>query len=389
MKIGMVAWSFYPRVGGSATSTFQLAEALQRKDIKVEIIAPLCQRDMPKVARLGISKDIKIHWVVSSIALGYTDFFSRAVFFLKMVLVIRKLSKQIDIFHAHDFNISFFSAIIGTKKPVVSVFGADPLLELFYFKKKKCPDYNLFLQRKAIRLLQWLMRLVISLVARNNTVVISLNSSIDQIIRKYYSGWIVNIYVGIDLNLYKKTEPVNMHECENILVVARFVPWKNVEKAIEVYKEIRKYKRNSRLICIGEGPLKDYLFSKYKDAEGLVFIEDLDYREVIKHYKNCGVLLVTSKYETFGINITEAMAAGLPIIASDLEVFHDRLINDVNCYLVKDGDINSFANKVLGLMENRDIRERFINNALATVKNYDVHKIADQYISLYNSLVSL
>ncbi|MDD5195978.1 MAG: glycosyltransferase, partial [Candidatus Omnitrophica bacterium] len=130
MKIVMVVWSFYPRVGGSLTCVRELSEQLLARGTEVEIIAPILKRDLDKKEGLDLDKRIKIHWVVSSAAASYTDFYSRFVFFLKYIEKIRSLSVSADIFHAHDFNVSFLSAMIGTKKPIVATFGADPLFEM-------------------------------------------------------------------------------------------------------------------------------------------------------------------------------------------------------------------------------------------------------------------
>ncbi len=185
MRIGMVAWSFYPRTGGSVTTVMQLSEALTERGVDVDIIAPLLQKDVCKIKELNLDKRIKIHWVVSSFAKSYTDFYSRVIFFLKMTIKIRTMSMYVDIFHAHDFNIGLLSAIIGTKKPVVSVFGADPLFEMLNYKKKRCVDYQIFLKNSIIVWLQKIMNMSLSVISKGKLVVISLNENLNQIIKKY------------------------------------------------------------------------------------------------------------------------------------------------------------------------------------------------------------
>jgi len=383
----MVAWSFYPRVGGSVTTIRQLSESLLEKGIEVHIIAPLLKKDLYKKEDLEIDKRIEIHWVVSSFAKSYTDFYSRSIFFFKFITKINNLSKYIDIFQTHDFNIGFLSAIMGTKKPIVAIFGADPLFELFYFKRKRCLDYEVFLKNKLILFLQKLMNLFISIASKNKPVVISLSENLNHIIKKYYSGPIVNIPVGINLSLYQKDGVQSYKDKDTILVVTRFVPWKKIDLAIEVFKEIKKIKRTAKIICIGGGPLKEYYLNKYKGLEGVTFITDLDYKKTIEYYKSASVLLVTSGYETFGINIIEAMAAGLPIVTSDLDVFSDRLSNGFNCYLVSDIKKEYFSDRIMDLWDNDKIREIMVKRSLEKVKEYTLDRIRDKYIELYNSLL--
>lgn len=383
----MVGWSFYPRVGGSVTTIMQLSEALLEKGIEVDIIAPLLKKDAHKKEGLDLDKRVKIHWLVSSRAKSYTDFYSRFIFLFKFIAKLRGLSGNIDIFQTHDFNIGFLSAIIGTKKPIVACFGADPLFEMFYFKRKSCPDYKVFLKKRLTLVLQKILKVFIAIVSKNKPVVISLSENLNQVIRKYYSGPLVNIPGGINLRLYKKDEIEHLRDQDMILVTARFVPWKGIDLAIEAFKEIRKIKSNARIILIGGGPLKEYYLNKYKDLEGVTFITDLDYKKTIEYYKAASVLLVASQYETFGINISEAMAAGLPIVASNLDVFSDRLSNGFNSYLISDVKKENFANRITQLLDNDKIRKTMINRSLEKVRSYDLDKISDRYIELYDNLL--
>ncbi|MDD5195958.1 MAG: glycosyltransferase family 4 protein, partial [Candidatus Omnitrophica bacterium] len=315
-------------------------------------------------------------------------FYARFVFFLKYIEKIRGLSVSADIFHAHDFNVSFLSAMIGTKKPIVATFGADPLFEMLYFKKKKCLSYRLFLKKRTVILLQRMMRLFISLFSRGKLVIISFNVNVNQIIKKYTLSPIINIPIGINLELFRKDKTENRGMQNNIiLVIARFVSWKGIDLAVDVFRQVRKHKREARIVFIGGGPLEGYYLDKYGSLPGISFILNLDYKATVAYYKKASVLLVTSQYETLGNNITEAMAAGLPIVANDLDVFHDRLVDNFNCHLVKDNNIMDFSKRVLNLMDDGRLREEFIINASAAVADYDINKIGKRYIDLYNSLL--
>ena len=386
MRVGMVAWSFYPSAGGSGTTVMQLSKALVERGIGVDIVAPLLQKDIYKIKGLNLDERIKIHWVISSFARGYADFYSRFIFFLKMIIKIRHLSRYVHIFHAHDFNISMFAAIIGTRKPVASIFGADPLFEIINYKRKKCIDYPLFLKKKIAISLQKTINSFISIISKKRLTVIGHNKYTNEIIGRYYSGPITDIPAGITLSLYKEDTAEKKSDEDTILFVARFACWKGLDIAVDVLREAKKRRKDLKMLCIGQGPLKEYYINKYKNVEGLAFITDLNYENVAEYYKKAGVLLATTQYETFGISIIEAMAAGLPIVASDLDVFHDRLIDNVNCYLVADGNVGIFADRVLDVLNNNSIRERFAVNSLDTVKDYSIDKICGKYIDLYNSL---
>jgi len=388
MRIGMVAWSFYPRVGGSVTTVMQLSKSLVENGIEVDIVAPLLQKDIYKIKGLNLDKRIKIHWVISSFARSYSDFYSRGIFFLKMTIKIRTMSRYVDVFHAHDFNISLLSAIIGTNKAVISVFGADPLFEAFNYKRKSYINYEEFLKNRIIIILQKIINAAIFIISGNRLTVISLNKYLNKIIERYHGGQVVNIPAGINLDLYRSNR-IGERKTKSILVVARFMPWKEIGKAIEIFMKVKRFNKEAEMILIGGGLMQRHYIAKYKNAEGLRFIGDMDCQKTIEYYKKADIFLITSQYETFGITVIEAMAAGLAVVASDLHVFHDRLTDDINCYLVSGGDVSVFADRILSVLNNASIRGKFINNSLNIVENYNIDRICGSYISLYNKLSKL
>jgi len=275
---------------------------------------------------------------------------------------------------------------MGTGKPVVAIFGADPLFEIVNYGRKKSVDYERLLKNKAVIVFQKLMRVFIFCVARNRLMVVGCNECSNEIIKKYYSGRQINIPVGIDLDLYKRNQLKEESNEDIILFVGRLVCWKGLDLAVDIFKQARKYHQALKLICIGQGPLKEYYLKKYKDS-GIVFIPNLDYQGVIEYYHRAKILLVTSQYETFGINISEAMAAGLPIVATGLDVFADRLIDGANCYLARDRKMNAYLGRTLDLLNNPDKSKEFALKSLAVVENYNINKISDKYVELYKSLI--
>lgn len=386
MRIGMVGWSFFPRTGGSVTTIMQLSEELVSRGIKVDIIAPLLKKDIPAVARLNLDNRIRIRWVVSSLARGYADFFSRAVFFVKIVAAVRKASSDIDVFHCHEFNVSFLSAILGTKKPIVAVFGADPLFELRYFHARKSQPYEDFLTTRWVPWAQKIYAIFLKAVSLNKPVVVSLHESVTPIIKKYYSGKVVLIPAGLAIQKYAQEESVRREK--SILVVARSVPWKRIDKAIEIFKQVQKHDPQVRMTYVGSGPLFDNYRQRYKEVRGLNFVSGADYHAVSRHLAGAGVLLNPTEYETFSIVISEAMASGLPIVASALPVFSGRLRDNETASLAGRGTVEDFSRKVIELMNDGEKRARMAQKAREIIGPYSIDAVAQKYIDLYKTLLS-
>lgn len=100
--------------------------------------------------------------------------------------------------------------------------------------------------------------------------------------------------------------------------VGRFSHEKNQVFLLEVMKKITKSSDNFKLLLIGDGPQKDYLFEKIKLYKLVDNVKILPSTEKVNEYYNVfDLFLFPSKFEGFGITILEAFSNGLPIISSN------------------------------------------------------------------------
>ena len=99
-------------------------------------------------------------------------------------------------------------------------------------------------------------------------------------------------------------------------------------------------------------------------------------KNIEQEYVNSSICVVTSYYEEFSMVILEAMKHGVPCIAFDCPVGPRNLIKDKECgYLVQNGDILMFTEKLNQLMDNDKLRAQFSKGCLEQAKLYDTDKI--------------
>ncbi|MBO7657078.1 glycosyltransferase [Candidatus Saccharibacteria bacterium] len=132
-----------------------------------------------------------------------------------------------------------------------------------------------------------------------------------------------------------------------ILLVGRLKQQKRFDRALEIYKSGRFYKRYDLVFC-GTGELEKDLKRKALDMNIDKSIFFLGWQDnVYKWMKNAALLLCTSDFEGFPMNMIEAAACGTPIVSADCEYGPSEiLIGDFARYLVKKDDIKSYIDKM-------------------------------------------
>lgn len=105
---------------------------------------------------------------------------------------------------------------------------------------------------------------------------------------------------------------------KKLLVVSRLEKEKNIELAIRAFAHA--YSKSECLIIVGEGSERGRLelLAREFDLEGFIFFESA--HDPAPYYKIADVLLVPSYYEGYGLVIVEALAAGIPVLSTDVGI---------------------------------------------------------------------
>ncbi len=106
-----------------------------------------------------------------------------------------------------------------------------------------------------------------------------------------------------------------------ILVVARLEPEKNVAAAIAVMAQVHKKISGVAMVIAGQGSQEQVLKRQVTQLGLENTVVFVGYRsDIASIYKDATVLLVTSKFESYGASIIEALAAGIPVVSPDVGV---------------------------------------------------------------------
>ena len=95
-----------------------------------------------------------------------------------------------------------------------------------------------------------------------------------------------------------------------------------------------------------------------------------------------------SLWEGLPTVIMEAMAVGVPVIATDIAGSREMISHKKNGWLVAPADPSSLANAICELMENTELRQQISQAGKQSVKQYSIQEIAKSYKNLYDSLLA-
>jgi len=109
--------------------------------------------------------------------------------------------------------------------------------------------------------------------------------------------------------------------------------------------------------------------------------------DLVALYKSADVFVLPSLLETFGMVIIEAMAAGLPVVATDAPGCRDVVRHECNGLLARPANPIDLAQCIERILTQSVLREQLITNALVNVAGYDWQHITDRYEQTYRQTI--
>jgi glycosyltransferase involved in cell wall biosynthesis len=143
--------------------------------------------------------------------------------------------------------------------------------------------------------------------------------------------------------------------------------------------------------CIaGDGPERKRLeaLSESLGLSGSVFFlgERHDVSHLLPHFD---LLVSASDHEGLPMNLLESMAAGIPVVATDVGGTREVVKHRITGFLVEAGDANSLAEGICTVLENPSLAKKMVENARQLVRTrYSMADVAKRWESLYENVIS-
>lgn len=185
-------------------------------------------------------------------------------------------------------------------------------------------------------------------------------------------------------NMYRKLIAPNN---EKILIhTSNFRKVKRVQDVLEIYLKVKKH-IPTKLIMVGDGPERTNLEKFVRENQltnCVIFMGKQEKVEDILAISD--VFLMPSESESFGLAALEAMACGIPVVASNAGGLPEVIRQDFNGFMADVGDIDKMSEYVINVLK-EDKYSDYSINALRTAQNFDENIIVKTYEKFYSQIL--
>jgi glycosyltransferase involved in cell wall biosynthesis len=203
----------------------------------------------------------------------------------------------------------------------------------------------------------------------------------------------VVIYNGIDAEFFKPAGKRDQARerlgvpGERFLAgtIGRLVPQKRQQDLLLAIERLKKAGRNVGGVLIGEGPERSKLEEKVR-ALGLekeiIFTGFCDDTPAL--YSGLDAFVLCSEREGFPMTLLEAMAAGVPVVATDVGGVSECVEHEKTGLLIPAGEPEAIADALLRLAEDLSLRDRLVKNAGERVRQeFSIARMARRHEEVY------
>ena len=214
--------------------------------------------------------------------------------------------------------------------------------------------------------------------------------------QKFHAGKTILIPgVGIDLDKFQKKEPTRQ-EIRNklgiperkiiLMSVGELTKRKNHMAVIEALACLKEY--DILYVVCGDGPMKARLRARAEELGVRERVKLLGFRkDIAELHKMADIFVFPSLQEGLPVALMEAMASGLPIVASRIRGNEDLIQNNRGGYLVKAQDSKQLAEAISKMIKNPEQRDKMEKRNLEIIKHYGQNAVLQKMKEFFNEIV--
>lgn len=384
MRILFFNYEYPPLGGGAGNATFYIMKEFSKiPDLKVDLITSSADK---KYSLEKIGDNIKIHKLPISNKLGNLHHQSEKdllIYSWKAYFYAKKLIKK----NSYDLTHSFFTVPCGFiswriyKKYnipyIVSLRGAD------------VPKYA-----ERFAFIYKILTPIIKIIWKNSREVIANSQGLKDLALQSNSKQKIDIiYNGINVEEFKPN--ISLRDKGDFIITpgaSRITSRKGLKYLIEaIYKLSKKYPQ-LRLKIMGDGDGEKIKLEKmtkdFNIQDRIDFLGRIPREKTFSHYQEAGVFVLPSLNEGMSNAMLEALATGLPIIATDTGGSKELIEEGKNGYMIKMKDSQDIAEKIEKLINNSELKKKMGEYSRKKALELSWKNVAEKYCQLYKKVIN-
>jgi glycosyltransferase involved in cell wall biosynthesis len=205
--------------------------------------------------------------------------------------------------------------------------------------------------------------------------------------KEYWEG-LKNMCVIGNARSFVLQKPAELDN-KKVIAVGRYSYQKGFDRLISAWHRVCQQKNDWTLHLVGDGELREELQKQIEELNlGDKVILGKAVTDMPTVYQEASILAMTSHYEGLPMVLLEAQAAGLPIVSFECKCGPKDVIEDgVDGFLVKEGDTDALAEKLLLLMDDEMLRKKMGGVAFSRSDRYAEDRIMQQWTDLFDDVL--
>lgn len=369
MKIALVSPYDYPYPGGVTEHICHLAAEFRRMGHEVHIIAPqsagMRAQDGEIVHSVGTVVPVPVNGSVARISLS-----------LRLSRKVKDILDQeaFDVIHLHEPLLPALPVTVLRHSHAVNIgtFHAYSQSNYAYFYGK--PILRYFVRRLHGR--------------------IAVSSAARDFVSIYFPGDYEIIPNGIDFDRFATDVPLLPEYAgggPTILFVGRLEKRKGLKFLLRAMGAVWEKVPGARLVVVGRGPLLDdyRALVERRHVSAVEFKGFVPSEDLARYYRSCDVFCAPSTgQESFGIVLLEAMAAGKPIVASDIPGYRQVVNHGIEGLLVPPKDERALADALVKVLTSPELRTHMGDAGRARAEQFSWDKVALRVLAYYEEVIA-
>lgn len=209
------------------------------------------------------------------------------------------------------------------------------------------------------------------------------------------------IHPGVDLHDYDRLDKaavrsnirreLGINDTEPVILFASMnFEIKGLDEIFLSLSKLKTQNHDFKFIVVGKGNLKKYtkLAQKAKISSNVIFTGPVSKEKMASMYLASDLYIMLSKFDTFGMVVLEAMAAGLPVIISNNVGAKDLVQEGKNGFIITDSADSDYIATKIALLCDESKRRPFAENAYKTATQNTWDSVTAKYNELYMSIIA-